>query len=93
MRLADPRPGVLARGPAARPSLAVHSLEEQRVHLPEARGALIGCRYLSCCPAWNHKSGYGYDDNREPLKNSRVASKLEGYGEQRKQKNQENQKN
>ena len=27
------------------------------------------------------------DDNREPLKNSRVASKLEGYCKQRNQKN------
>ena len=82
-------------GPPAQPSPAVHSLEEQRVHSLEKQRVSSDrvLADLSCCPAWNHKSGYGYDDNRELLKNSRVASELEGYSEQRKQKNQENQKN
>jgi len=42
---------------------------------------------LGCCSGWKHKSGYGNDDNRDSLKNSGVASKLEGYGKQRKEKN------
>jgi hypothetical protein len=48
---------------------------------------------LSCHLARNDKSGYGEDGNRELPKNSRSAAELEGYSEQRKEKNQENHKN
>jgi hypothetical protein len=45
---------------------------------------------LSGCPAWNQESGYGYGHHREHLKNCRAASGLEGYSEERKQENEEN---
>jgi hypothetical protein len=48
---------------------------------------------LSLRQTWNHKSGQGDHHNREILKNSRVASELDGYGNQTKQKNEGAQKN
>ena len=48
------------------------------------RRALIGHRCLSCGPAWNHQSGYGYGEQRERLKNLRGASEPEGDSEEGK---------
>jgi len=44
-------------------------------------GAFIRTPYLSCCWAGKNKSGDGYENNRELLKNSRVES---GYSEKKK---------
>jgi hypothetical protein len=47
---------------------------------------------LSCCPAWNDKSGQGYHDHNWELY-YRVASELGGYGGQKKEKNYQAHKN